>query len=290
MTTQFNFEGIGTKWQISISKTLPEADKEKILSLIKERIDIFDRAYSRFRDDSLVTKMSKETGNFIFPEDAKPMLELYYDLYKRTDGFFTPLIGNLISDAGYDAKYSLQQKSNLKEVPKWEEVILYEHPNIQIKKPAILDFGAGGKGYLVDIVGNLLEENNISEYFINAGGDILHKGQTPIRVGLENPEDINQVIGVYTLQNRSICGSAGNRRTWGEFTHIMNPKTRLSQKNILAVWVIADTALLADSLATCLFFIKAETLVNFYKFEYILIKNDFSIEQSDNFSGEMFRK
>jgi len=112
----------------------------------------------------------------------------------------------------------------------------------------------------------------------------------PIRVGLENPENTEQVVGVYTLQNGSICGSAGNRRAWGDFTHIMNPKTLDSQREILAVWVIAKTALLADSLATCLFFTKANLLLKNYDFEYVLVRNDYSIEKSENFSGELFIK
>ena len=286
--TQFNFEGIGTKWQIDIYNNLPKTEEQKILSFIKERINVFDKTYSRFRNDSLVTKMSKEGGIFTLPEDAEPMLTLYYNLYKITNGFFTPLVGNLLSDAGYDAQYSLKQKGGLAVVPKWEEIISYKHPTIQIKKPAILDFGAGGKGYLVDLVGKVLEDNNIFEYCIDAGGDILHKGKTPIRVGLENPENIKQVVGIYQLQNGSICGSAGNRRAWGNFTHIMNPKTLTSQKEIIAVWVIAKTALLADSLATCLFFVPASTLDKIYSFEYVLIHNNFSIEKSENFSGEMF--
>jgi thiamine biosynthesis lipoprotein len=286
--TQFNFEGIGTKWHINLRKKLSEDEEKEVFSLIMNRIDVFDKAYSRFRDDSLVTKISKEGGMFTLPDDAQKMLGLYYDLYKKTDGFFTPLVGNLLSDAGYDAKYSLKQKKELSRVPKWEEVIFYQHPNIQIKTPAILDFGAGGKGYLVDLVGKVLEDNNIFEYYINAGGDILHKGNTPIHVGLENPDDINQVIGVYTLKNGSICGSAGNRRAWGEYTHIMNPKTLTSQKDIIAVWVVAETAILADSLTTCLSFVGAQVLLDTYKFEYLLIKSDHSIEKSPGFSGELF--
>src|ERR1035437_6663987 len=116
--TQYNFEGIGTKWQIDIEKELSKEKEAEILSLIKNRIDMFDKNYSRFRDDSLVTKMSKEGGTFLLPEDAKKMLILYYDLYKITDGFFTPLVGNLLSEAGYDAKYSLQPKQKLNVVPK----------------------------------------------------------------------------------------------------------------------------------------------------------------------------
>ena len=152
----------------------------------------------------------------------------------------------------------------------------------------MLDFGAGGKGYLIDLVGQVLEENTIHEYCIDAGGDILQKSKTPIRVGLENPENVNQVVGVCTLANASICGSAGNRRAWGDFTHIINPKTLSSYGDIIAVWVVADTALVADALATCLFFVPASTLASAYEFEYVLIRKDHSIEKSANFKGQLF--
>jgi thiamine biosynthesis lipoprotein len=289
--TQFNFEGIGTKWQIDLSQKLSAEEESRILSLVKNRIEIFDKNYSRFREDSLVTKISKETEEnkiFVLPEDAQPMLDLYLDLYRKTDGLVTPLVGNLLSDAGYDMHYSLKQKGELKTAPSWDEVIEYKFPNIKIKKPVILDFGAAGKGYLIDLVAEVLEENNISEYCIDAGGDILYKNKNPIRIGLENPENTAQVIGVYNLQNGSICGSAGNRRAWGDFTHIINPKTLISPDNIIAVWVVAEKAMLADALATCLFFVPAQKLENDYKFEYLLIKKDHSIEKSPNFSAEIF--
>jgi len=286
--TQFDFEGIGTKWHIDIYEKLSKEKEGQVLSVVKERIDVFDQTYSRFRNDSIVMKMSKEAGDFTLPEDAKKMMNLYYDLYKITNGFFTPLVGNLLSQAGYDAKYSLKQEGKLEEVPSWEEIILYEHPIIHMKKPAILDFGAGGKGYLVDLVAQVLEENKIFEYCINAGGDVLHKGKNPIRVGLENPTNLSQVIGVYSLQNGSICGSAGNRRAWGNFTHIMNPKTLSSPRNILALWVVADSALLADSLATCLFFVPASIIKKVYNFEYLILHRDLVLEKSEGFSGEMF--
>jgi thiamine biosynthesis lipoprotein len=286
--SQFTFEAIGTTWQIDVSQDINPDKEEEILSLIQKRIEDFDKVYSRFREDSLVTKMSQHTGTFLLPMDAEPMIALYYDLYKRTDGLFTPLVGNILSDAGYDKEYSLRQKNKLQIAPEWEEVIEYTAPNIKIKKPAILDFGAGGKGYLVDLVAQVLEEQKVLEYCIDAGGDILHKGKTAIRVGLENPKNTDEVVGVYPLQNKSICGSALNRRVWGEFNHVINPKTLSAVKDIVAVWVVADTAMLADALATCLFFVKANTLADVYKFEYVLIHSDKSIEKSSNFSGEIF--
>jgi thiamine biosynthesis lipoprotein len=284
----FNFEAIGTKWHIDTYKKLDETEKSKLFSKIKDRIDIFDKAYSRFRTDSLVTKMSKESGVFTLPADAEAMLSLYRDLYLHTDGLVTPLVGNLISDAGYDEQYSLKQKKKLEISPAWDEVMDYQHPTLLIKKPVLLDFGAAGKGYLVDLVGKVLEENNVKEYCIDAGGDILFKGEKPVRIGLEDPDNTTKVIGVGILGNGSICGSAGNRRKWSNFTHIINPKTLASPTNIVAVWVVADTALLADGLATCLFFVPASKLSGAYKFEYLIIHSDRSFDKSKDFSGKIF--
>ena len=286
--TQFNFEAIGTVWQIDIYRELSGEQESELRGLVMDRIELFDKTYSRFRPDSLVTRMSKETGMYLLPADAQFLFDLYYDIYKRTDGFVTPLIGNLISDAGYDAEYSLTQKKELQIPERWEDVLDYRFPSLTIKKPVILDFGAGGKGYLIDIVSNVLEDNGVSQYCIDAGGDILYKNTTPIRIGLENPENTDQVIGIYTLTDGSICGSAGNRRVWSTFTHIINPKTLVSPADILSVWVVAKTAFVADLLATCLFFVAAERLLDRYDFQYVILKADHSIERSENFKGELF--
>jgi len=303
---QFNFKAIGTTWKIDIFQPIILHDESDLLSRIMARIDIFDKAYSRFREDSIVTQMSKESGFYTLPSDADRMLSLYHDLYLRTNGFVTPLVGNLLSDAGYDAQYSLKQKGKLEIPPAWDEVLEYksdpEKPVLIIKKPVMLDFGAAGKGYLIDLVGQVLESNGVFSYCINAGGDILYKNppvnggggtakvadSAPLRVGLENPDNFEQVIGVCELKQGSICGSAGNRRVWGDFNHIMNPKTLTSAKDIVAVWVVADTALLADALTTCLFFVPASTLIDAYKFEYVLVRSDHSVEKSAGFPGEVF--
>ena len=285
---QFNFEAIGTSWQIDIIQPLSDEVKSDLLTAIKNRIDLFDQTYSRFRNDSVVTEMSTKTGDFSLPPDAKLMMELYRDLYHRTSGLVTPLVGNLLSDAGYDANYSLTQNKELRAAPVWDEVMDYQFPVLTIKQPVLLDFGAAGKGYLVDLVVKVIEGFGFDEYCVDAGGDIFYKGKQPIKVGLENPNNTDQVIGVCHLAEGSICGSAGHRRAWAEFTHIINPQTLLSPKEISAVWVTANSALVADALATCLFFVPARTLVDAYDFNYVLVRSDNSIERSTGFVGDIF--
>ncbi len=281
------FEAIGTQWQIEMPG-VPEEEYARVFERVMERIDVFDRTYSRFRADSMVTAMSQEAGIYELPEDAQKLMELYEDLYEITDGKFTPLIGQVLSDAGYDAEYSLQSKQLTRPLP-LAEAVSYDFPHLTVKQPSLLDFGAAGKGYLVDLVADILDEEGIFSYTINAGGDIRVKSLVgeSVSIGLEHPDDVSKVIGVAAIENGSICGSAGNRRTWGNFHHIIDPDTLESPRHIKAVWVVADTALIADALTTCLYFTSPSHLSD-YTFEYLIIYDNFSFEKSARFPAELF--
>lgn len=286
----FVFDAIGTKWHIDINQEITAPESAVIFKKISQRIELFDKNYSRFRNDSLITKMFEVGGEFILPEDAKSIFDLYFDLYHITNGLFTPLIGEALSMAGYDAKYSLKMNGYLVRPPRWEEALEYKFPKIKIKKKVLIDIGAAGKGYLIDIIGELLEKQNIFSFSIDAGGDILQKDieGKQLRIGLEDPENIKKVIGIVPLLNKSICASSGNRRSWGIFHHILNPYLLSSPRDILGTWVIAENALLADALATCLFFVSPKELLNIYKFEYAIIMKDRSLHYSSKFDGNFF--
>ncbi|TSC70449.1 MAG: thiamine biosynthesis lipoprotein [Parcubacteria group bacterium Gr01-1014_46] len=287
--TQFSFEAIGTTWIIDITKELSSAEEALLLEKIKNRIDIFDKTYSRFRGDSLVTKMSKEMGNFTLPGDADKMISLYKKMYDVTGGLVTPLIGQVLVDAGYDANYSLVPKKLTKPLS-WQEVMEWNNPILKVKKPEILDFGAGGKGYLVDIVSEIIESTGIENYCVDAGGDMRQRSSEleSLSVGLEHPEDFESVIGVAKILNQSLCGSAGNRRKWADYNHVINPETLKSPKDVLAVWTLAESTLLADLLTTALSFVPAETLQKYFKFEYLIFRSDHRIEKSSGFNAELF--
>ncbi len=286
MKNTFEFDAIGTKWVIDINQEISAEISAETLQKIKERVDIFDKDYSRFREDSLVTKMSRQAGIFVLPGDADKMISLYKKMYDVTEGKVTPLIGQVISDAGYDVTYSLEPKK-LTPAKKWDEVMSWEEPNLVLKQAALLDFGAGGKGYLVDIVSGILEQEEIFSYCVDAGGDMRCQGQS-LTIGLEDPGDTSQVIGVVQLSNRSLCGSSGNRRAWANFHHIIDPDSLTSPREILAVWVVADTTLLADLLTTALFFTSPETLLKHFTFQYFILYPDYSIQKSGGFEVKMF--
>jgi thiamine biosynthesis lipoprotein len=289
---QFVFEAIGTHWVIDVyennSADFSDSEKSALFAHIQNCILDFEKTFSRFREDSIVAHIAQSAGEYVFPEYAKEIFAVYKNLYDMTGGFFTPLIGGALVDAGYDREYSLVQKE-IARVPTWGEVMEYVHPVLKTKVPVRLDFGAAGKGYLIDLVARVLEQYALQGYTIDAGGDIYHKSAQMLPVGLESPINASQVLGVYNLTSgKSIAGSAGSRRAWGDFTHIINPKTGVSPREIVAVWVVADSALIADALTTCLFFVEPQTLADVQSFEYLIVYKDFSIQKSTGFSAELF--
>lgn len=284
--SHFTFDAIGTTWDIVC--ILPDSVANEIYEKIRARIDLFDFHYSRFRSDSLVQKMANEAGVYQMPSDFEALWTLYENLYRLTNGAFTPLVGSLLEDLGYDTTYSFKKKDVLRPTPELQTVVSYASPKLKIIEPVLLDIGAGGKGHIVDIVGTILKKSGAESFTINAGGDILHNGTVPLKVGLENPNNTTEALGIVHIQNESICGSAGNRRLLGKEHHIVDPKTGVSPKNISAVWVVASSALLADAIATALYFTDPETLLTEYAFDYAILSPDQSVRYSSRFSESFF--
>jgi len=279
-----SFEALGTQWGI---ETPAKLNKQTLLA-IHDHIEAFDVAYSRFRNDSLVHEVSTHEGVFAFPHDAVKLFDFYRRLYELTHGKVTPLIGDMLERAGYDAHYTLVAKPQTP-ILSWDDVMRWNGEVLNTTQPVTLDVGAAGKGYLVDLLSELLEKEGILEYVIDASGDLRHKGSSPNRVGLEDPREPGKVIGAIDVINKSLCASAINRRAWGNgLHHIFDPDTMLPTKEIVATWVITDDTMTADGIATSLFFVEPEVMSDTYQFEYVRMHADGAIDYSPAFEGKLF--
>lgn len=282
--SRWAFEKLGTQWMVETDRPLSDTMKQ----LIMERLERFDQAYSRFRDDSLVAKMRVGGGTYHFPDDFAPLYLLYQQLYQLTDGKMTPLIGQQLEQAGYDKQYTLQ-KGEITDIPDLETTLTWDGDRtVTTTQPVTFDVGAAGKGYAVDCIAPIIEQET-STYVIDASGDIRHRGEDAEQIGLEHPNDPSKVIGRITLKDRSLCASSGNRRAWQGLHHIFDPSTKRPVRDVVATWVIADTTLLADGLATALFFVDApDRLLDTFSFDFVRMFANGSVDYSPGFEGELF--
>ena len=279
-------EAIGTAWNIRTGDHLPPSSAIRLEGAIRARIEEFDATYSRFRQDSLVTRMASAAGRYRLPDDAGPMMSVHEQLYRLTDGLMTPLVGQLLADAGYDADYSLRP-GRLSPAPAWDDVMTYAGGILTLQRPVLLDFGAAGKGYLADLVAGVMQAHGCQDFVIDAGGDIVRRGGGRLRVGLEHPANTEQAVGIAELGTGALCGSAGNRRSWAGFHHIIDPRRLESPRHIQALWVTAADGLTADALSTALFFVAPDRLAEF-DFEYAIINSDMSLQRSPGFPANFF--
>ncbi len=277
------FDAIGTAWQINSAQELSRDIRQEI----SDRVEAFDQTYSRFRADSLVRQWASRTGEYQLPADGPVLLSFYKKLYDATDGLVTPMIGKTMEQAGYDAEYSLKPKE-LTAPPRWEDAVELVDAKLIVKQPVLLDFGAAGKGYLVDIISHLLYKNGLDQFCVNAGGDMCMRN-LPQTVGLEDPDDTSRVLGTLDITNGALCSSSGNRRQWDKFHHIINPVTLESPRHVKAVWVSAENAMLADGATTALFFVAPEVLLKTFAFEYAMIEGE-DLKYSGNFKAHFFRR
>lgn len=281
----FEFEATGTHWKVDVDDVQDVTTTEKAVIEIVRNLET---KLSRFQDESLVSKLSTTLGKHPVDKDIFSLLKMYQQLYKITNGAFTPFIGTSLVESGYDQNYSFVSKT-LTNLPKWNEVLEIQNSSITILKPTQLDFGAAGKGYIIDQIANYLTDINITKFCIDGGQDLYIKSvDKPWIIGLENPNDSSLVLGTVQISNGAICGSSGNRRKWGNYHHIINGNSLISPKDILATWVTAQSAIIADALSTALFLTDTKALSPYFTFEYLVLYKDFSIQRSQGFEAQLF--
>ena len=281
----WTFDAIGTRWQIDTRAALDVTARAEILSLVED----FDRTWSRFRDDSIVADIARSSGVRTMA-GAEPLLDFYDELNDVTDGAVNPLIGQTLSDLGYDADYSLRASSDPAPVPPWSSVV-HDGPTLTTTDPVVIDVGAAGKGRLVDLVAGLLWQAGKRESTIDASGDIYHCGTEPIRVALEHPGDATRALGVVDLDPEdALCGSASNRRSWGDaLHHVLDGRTGRPTSDVVATWVVApQSCMIADGLATAHFFVEPAQLLERWDHQFVRMHADGRVIWSPDLRGEVF--
>src|SRR3989344_3659400 len=159
---------------------------------------------------------------------------------------------------------------------------LLEKNRILITEPVLIDIGALGKGYFVDLIVAFLRKEGITNFLVDGSGDMYYQSSEnrTLKIGLEDPSDETKVIAKVDFSGGAMCSSAGNRRKWRQYHHIIDPISSESPKDILATWAIAQNTALADGLATSLFLVSPETLLPHYDFEYLIFNTARRVKQS----------
>ena len=280
----WRFDAIGTVWEIETRHPLPGGAREAVAACIAD----FDRIWSRFRPDSLVSLLAREGGTAALPADAAAMLDAYDEVAEATAGAVNPLVGESLARRGYDAAYSFTDRGAVPAPEDWRRIVRWSPSTLELTEPALLDVGALGKGRLVDLVLAVITPWTREGVVVDAGGDLAARG-LPQRVGLEHPYDPRRAIGVVGVTDAALCASATNRRAWGNgLHHVLDARTGEPVRAIVATWALAPTAMRADAAATALFFDGGPELAHRWGVEWVRMASDGRVEWSPGGKAELF--
>jgi FAD:protein FMN transferase len=245
-----------------------------------------EASYSRFIDGNELTNLNSKIGEWVdVDHELFELISFGVRIGERTNGAFDLSVKSILEGWGYDPEYSLEEKTA-------GHTGTIELGDGRVRCSAEIELGGLGKGYAIDRMMN--ELTDFTNVMINAGGDLLAKGQDkdgPWKVALEHPTDAKKGIGIVELDGISICASSPLRRQWRDRHHLVNPKEEKPADQMLAVYTQADAALIADAYSTALFamgFEQAAALLPELPIEALLIGPDGQAWKSNGFVGQLF--
>jgi FAD:protein FMN transferase len=232
-------------------------------------VEAFEAKYSRFRPDSLISRINAAAGRDWVEIDAEmeQMLKFCASLNFLTKGVMDVTATPVLRLWDY--------KSPTPRIPSDEEIAaalrLVGWPKVQrapgkIRLPEAgmaLDFGGWGKEFAVDAVASLARSHGLTSVLVDFGHDLMAVGTAPGKpgwhIGLEDPANPGGACkGSLAAANIGVASSGdylrgftiGGRR----YGHIVDPRTgRPVCNGCRQVTVVAPSCIQAGALSTAIF-------------------------------------
>lgn len=300
-----NFEGFvfGTTYHITILHE-EKVDYEKAIDSL---FFLVNKALSNYISTSDISKINSGDSTIVVDALFAEVFQKSKKIFKQTDGYFDPTVGNLVNAWGFGSDVSKKEIDSL-DVQRMMQFVGFD--KVQLKKNKIkkqfqevyLDFNSIAKGFGVDVVGRFLESKNIHDYLVEIGGEIRVRGKNKkgnfwtVAIEKPNTDGTQSFQTTIQLENSSMATS-GNYRKYRisnegkKYVHTVNPKTGFAKEsNLLSASVISNLDCAdVDAYATAFMAMGFEKTKEFLKTHnnikviLIYLNKDNSIEEYRNF-------
>ncbi|ADU29189.1 FAD:protein FMN transferase [Evansella cellulosilytica] len=245
--------------------------KEEVMDAAFERIHELGDKIAVNIEGSDVDNINENAG--VEPVEVSPVV---FKLVERgithaedTSGLFNIAVGPLTSlwNIGFDDARKPEQHEIDEILP------LMDHTKIEINKEKQtvflaeegmrLDLGGIAKGYIADLIAELMVEHGVTAGIIDLGGDIIVIGNNPSgkpwSIGIQDPlASRGQPVGTIDATDESIVTSGIYERILkeedGEYHHLLNPFDGYPFMNELAgVTIVSEESIDGDAYSTAVF-------------------------------------
>ena len=261
------FKALGTNCMI---KFRHESDRRSLefAAAALDWIGKFEAKFSRFRPDSLVSRVNAAAGTDWVDTDAEmeEMLDIADGLFTRTNGILDPTMLPLLLVWDWKVVHErLPHKDEVKaafERTGWQKIRRKPGAILLPQAGMGLDFGGFGKEFAVDRLIKIARLHGIEDALVDLGRDIFAiggNGTHPFwHVGIEDGSHPGQCWGGLAISGKAVSASGNYTRFFSHdgvcYGHILDPRTGWPVRNeVRAVTVVADSCLEAGIYSTTVF-------------------------------------
>jgi thiamine biosynthesis lipoprotein len=235
-----------------------------------DEFDRLDRLHSVWKEGSDVLRVNAEAGRApvkVSPETLD-VLRVATEVNEWTGGKFDVTFGALSGLWKFDHDQD-NQIPNPEDVRKQLPLIDFRDVEINggagtvfLRRPGMrLHLGGIGKGYAVDRAAAILRAAGISNFLIQAGGDLYAggvRGDRPWRAGIRDPRGAaDRMFASLNLRDETFSTSGDYERYFirdgRRYHHILDPDNGQPARGSRSVTIVARRAVLADALSTGVF-------------------------------------
>ncbi len=260
-------EALGTTYNI---KYFSEKDLE-MENALDSIFRVVNKSMSTYQPDSDISRLNRGDSLVVVDTLFQNVFALSLQIYKESGGYFDPTVGDLVNMYGFGPEKSLKvidssTVDSLMVFVGLDKIQISQEGQVKKAYPEVyLDFNAIAKGYAIDLIGHYLDHQEVQNYLIELGGELLGKGKNLQKggnwvVGIDDPnqeEGSRTLIAGVELNNRAMASSGNYRKyrtdpeTGATYVHTINPLTGYPEKsNLLSTSVLAENCALADGYAT----------------------------------------
>ncbi|MDP3582460.1 MAG: FAD:protein FMN transferase [Ignavibacteria bacterium] len=256
-THHFTHVAMATLFDLIIVHENKDYAQQAAWEAIKE-IDRLENELSRFKPNSDISRINnlKIGERIVLGIDAFNCINRSIELHKATNGAFNIACGSLLK-CWLNLDYTLRNPSNDEiesaiKKSKIENIFLHsEDFSIEIiEEGTILDLGAFGKGFAIDIVAQIFNEWQIENALLSSGrSSIKAIGHPPDlpgwQISVSIPAKQNEVLKTFYLNNISV-GASGISKGH----HIINTVSGMPVEKKVGSWVFSESTADADAFST----------------------------------------
>lgn len=261
-----SWKALGTS--VHVLTTHPE-ELDRATTAVGKILDDVDSTYSRFRDDSELSRLNASAGRTV---RVSPLLATAIAQAQRaarlTDGAVDPTVGTAIRMVGYDDDFARVAPEggpivlHALPVPGWQAVHFDERARrVMVPSGVELDLGSTGKALAADLAANAARAAVIAGgVLVSLGGDIALAGAPPaggwrILIAEDSRTDPGSDGQVICVGRGGVATSSTTVRKWARagttLHHIIDPLTGLPTAGpYRTVTVLARTCVDANIAST----------------------------------------